>query len=207
MIQLHKTPGLLQAAYPKLTWRRESSNEIYLTFDDGPHPEITPWVLEELKKWQAKATFFCVGENLEKYPEVAKQITDGGHLIANHTHNHLKGWSTENKAYYNNIHQCEEVIRTLQEKANSLFRPPYGRIKRKQIQNLNSTYELVMWSHLSWDFYPNLNIQKSLRNLRKVAPGSIIVFHDSEKAFNNLQLLLPDMLTYWHSLNYKFSIL
>lgn len=207
MIQFHKTPRILEAAFPSLVWRRKSTSEIFLTFDDGPHPEITPWVLEELKKVNAKATFFCVGENLESQAELAKKIVEEGHLVANHTYNHLKGWKVDNQTYLENVVQCDKAIESIQSNKNKLFRPPYGRIKKSQIENLVSNYEIIMWSHLSWDFDRKLDIEKSIKNLKKASPGSIVVFHDSEKAFNNLKILLPQMLAHWYSLNYKFSTL
>lgn len=207
MIQIHKTPEILKNIYPKLTWKRPSENEIFLTFDDGPHPEVTPWVLQELNAQNAKATFFCVGENIEKHTEVASRVVEEGHVIANHTFNHMKGWRTPTLDYVANIRKCDEIIRDIQPLSNKLFRPPYGRIRRDQIRRLAPKYEMIMWSHLSWDFDKNMSAFRSLRRLKKAQPGSIIVFHDSEKAFKNLQALLPPLLSFWNSQNYKFSTL
>lgn len=207
MIQIHKTPVLVRKAYPSLTWDRSSKDEIFLTFDDGPHPEVTRWVLEELGKFGAMGTFFCVGENIRKYRSTAEEVVAQGHLIGNHTQNHLKGWNTTTAKYLENVAECEEEIVGVQPQSASIFRPPYGRIKKAQVKALRTTYQIVMWSHLSWDFDRQLDVQKSLRNLRKAGPGSIVVFHDSNKAFKNLKALLPEMLTYWASLGYKFRTL
>ena len=207
MIQFHKTPKILEKIYPALEWKKESLNELFLTFDDGPHPEITSWVLKELDRFDAKATFFCVGENLKLHPETAKKIVSTGHHIANHTKDHSKGWEIPNQDYFRNISACEEEINNVQQKENRLFRPPYGRIRKTQIEELKSKYQIIMWSHLSWDFDKNLNISKSIKSLKIAKPGSIIVFHDSEKSFDNLKILLPEVLTHWSSLNYKFSTL
>ncbi|MEM6830761.1 MAG: polysaccharide deacetylase family protein, partial [Bacteroidota bacterium] len=181
----------MQKLYPSLVWKKNTENkELYLTFDDGPHPVITPWVLEQLDKVNAKATFFCVGENLEKYEDVAIETLRRGNLIANHTHNHLKGWKTSDEVYINNIEQCERIIQRISPQKNPLFRPPYGRIKKGQINSIKPHYDLIMWSHLSWDFDPKLAIRKSIRAMKKADSGSIIVFHDSKKSFQNLKKLL-----------------
>ncbi len=205
MIQIHRTPMILEKIYPSLTWRRDSNDELFLTFDDGPHPEITSWVLEELDKYQAKATFFCVGENLNSQSKIVNRMVEKGHLLANHTQNHLKGWKVNNNDYVENVLECEAEIRKIQEQKRQLFRPPYGRIKKSQIEKLKSQYEIIMWSHLSWDFDNNLNASVAIKNLKKARPGSIIVFHDSEKAFKNLKKILPEILPYWTSLHYRLN--
>lgn len=188
-MQFHKTPRILHSIFPELTWRKHSSEAIYLTFDDGPHPEITNWVFETLDNFDARATFFCVGENLSKYPEIQSKAIEKGHVVANHTYNHLKGWETDNARYIQNIDKCDQHI----EKPNNLFRPPYGRIKRSQIHLLKDR-EIVMWSHLSWDFDKNMNHNRSIELLSKANPGSILVFHDSIKAFDNLKIILEPIL-------------
>ena len=182
-----KTPWLLKQFFPQLTWEKKTdSNIVFLTFDDGPNPEITPWVINELQKYNFQATFFCVGQNLKKYPEVVFEIEQNGHSIGNHTMNHIKGWNHSLKDYEKNIMDFDFLLET------PLFRPPYGRITIEQIKHLKHKFQIIMWSLLSCDYLPNLNIQKSLNNLKKhTEAGSIIVFHDSLKAEKNLKILLP----------------
>lgn len=208
MIQFHRTPGILHRLYPSLVWHKETTaKELFLTFDDGPHPDITPWVLSQLEAYEAKATFFCVGENLMKYTPTAQQIFQKGSLIANHTHNHLKGWKTNNQSYLENIQLCEKAIDQVFSQKKLLFRPPYGRIKRSQINQIGAAYQIIMWSHLSWDFDKSLNLSKAINAMKKVKNGSIVVFHDSEKSFQNLKRLLPQMLSYWSANGFRFALL
>jgi peptidoglycan/xylan/chitin deacetylase (PgdA/CDA1 family) len=196
-------PSTIQWLIPSCTWRREGQGKvIYLTFDDGPHPEITAWVMDELKKHQIKATFFCVGENLKKHTETAKQLLTEGHQIGNHTMHHIKGWKHKNDDYLRDIESCETEIRDIHEQLDiekaqpRLFRPPYGQIKPSQIKLLrNKGYEIIQWSDLSCDYDKHLNCDKSLSALVKNAkPGSIVVFHDSEKAEHQLKQILPSYL-------------
>lgn len=196
-------PSTIQWLIPSCTWRKEGQGKvIYLTFDDGPHPEITAWVMDELKKHQIKATFFCVGENLKKHTETAKQLLTEGHQIGNHTMHHIKGWKHKNDDYLRDIESCETEIRDIHgqldiEKAQPrLFRPPYGQIKPSQIKLLrNNGYKIIQWSDLSCDYDKHLNCEKSLSALVKNAkPGSIVVFHDSEKAEHQLKQILPSYL-------------
>jgi len=196
-------PSTIQWLIPSCTWRKDGQNKvIYLTFDDGPHPEITAWVMDELKKHQIKATFFCVGDNLKKHTETAKQLLTQGHQIGNHTMHHIKGWKHNNDDYLKDIESCETEIRDIHgqldiEKAQPrLFRPPYGQIKPSQIKLLrNKGYEIIQWSDLSCDYDKHLNCEKSLSALVKNAkPGSIVVFHDSEKAEHQLKQILPSYL-------------
>ncbi len=196
-------PSTIQWLIPSCTWRKEGQEKvIYLTFDDGPHPEITAWVMDELKKHQIKATFFCVGENLKKHTETAKQLLTEGHQIGNHTMHHIKGWKHKNNDYLRDIQSCETEIRDIHEqldikKAQSrLFRPPYGQIKPSQIKLLRTKgYEIIQWSDLSCDYDKRLDCEKSLSALVKNAkPGSIVVFHDSEKAEHQLKQILPSYL-------------
>lgn len=207
MIQFHRTPSFVKKWYPSLTWERPSKDAIYLTFDDGPHPAITPWVMEQLDNVGAKATFFCVGENIKKYPEITKKLVQRGHRLGNHTFNHLKGWHTSDQQYIENVKVCDEVIEQFQEEEKKLFRPPYGRIKKSQVHFLRDQYDIVMWSHLSWDFAKNLDVDKSIRKLKKVKPGNIIVFHDSSKSFKNLQQILPEVLQFYLQNGFKFETL
>ena len=196
-------PSTIQWLIPSCTWRKVGQEKvIYLTFDDGPHPEITAWVIDELKKHQIKATFFCVGDNLKKHPETAKQLLTEGHQIGNHTMHHIKGWKHKNVDYLKDIEDCDTEIRKIHEQMNDekaqprLFRPPYGQIKPSQIKLLREKgYEIIQWSDLSCDYDKHLNCKKSLSALVKNAkPGSIVVFHDSEKAENQLKQILPSYL-------------
>ena len=196
-------PSTIQWLIPSCTWRKEGQGKvIYLTFDDGPNPEITAWVMDELKKHQIKATFFCVGDNLKKFPEVAKKLLTEGHQIGNHTMHHIKGWKHKNVDYLKDIEDCDTEIRKIHEQMNDekaqprLFRPPYGQIKPSQIKLLREKgYEIIQWSDLSCDYDKHLNCEKSLSALVKNAkPGSIVVFHDSEKAENQLKQILPSYL-------------
>ena len=196
-------PSTIQWLIPSCTWRKEGQGKvIYLTFDDGPHPEITAWVMDELKKHQIKATFFCVGDNLKKHTETAKQLLTQGHQIGNHTMHHIKGWKHNNGDYLKDVENCETEIREIHEqldinKAQSrLFRPPYGQIKPSQIKLLRTKgYKIIQWSDLSCDYDKRLDCEKSLSALVKNAkPGSIVVFHDSEKAEHQLKQILPSYL-------------
>jgi peptidoglycan/xylan/chitin deacetylase (PgdA/CDA1 family) len=196
-------PSTIQWLIPSCTWRKEGQGKvIYLTFDDGPNPEITAWVMDELKKHQIKATFFCVGDNLRKFPEVAKRLLTEGHQIGNHTMHHIKGWKYNNDDYLEDVENCEKEIRKIQEQFENktaqsrLFRPPYGQIKPSQIKLLRERgYEIIQWSDLSCDYDKHLNCEKSLSALVKNAkPGSIVVFHDSEKAEHQLKQILPSYL-------------
>lgn len=183
-------PNTLKKIYPSLIWEiNTDQDEVFITFDDGPHPEVTPWVLDMLEEFGMKATFFVVGENAAKYPTICKRILDEGHAIGNHTYHHISGYKHELEAYLEDVQRCSDVVST------GLFRPPYGRIKRNQIQALKKEYKIVMWNQLSGDFDASLNIQHSLDALMNNSkPGNIIVFHDSAKAFPQLQKLLRPYL-------------
>lgn len=192
-------PQFIKYIAPSYTWWAKTSQKaIFLTFDDGPHPEITPWVLEELDKYNAKASFFCVGENVLKFPEIYQKILDKGHVVGNHTFNHLKGWETNNKGYFENIEKAGTFIKS------NYFRPPYGKMKPSQANYLKNKFELVMWSHLSRDYDAELNIGESLHAMKKAKPGAILVFHDSQKSISNLQQLLPELLHYFNEKGYSF---
>jgi peptidoglycan/xylan/chitin deacetylase (PgdA/CDA1 family) len=186
-------PKWIQKCFPSLVWQAPSTKEavVYLTFDDGPHPEITPWVLNELKQRGLKASFFCVGDNVRKFPETYQQILNEGHITGNHTMHHMKGWSNSTETYTQNTTEAAQYIKS------KLFRPPYGRISRAQIKALLPEYTIVMWSLLSGDFNPQLNIPKALNQIkRKTQNGSIVVFHDSIKSEAQMKQLLPDYLDY-----------
>ena len=215
-MHLFSVPSTIQWLIPSCTWRKVGQEKvIYLTFDDGPHPEITAWVIDELKKHQIKATFFCVGDNLKKHPETAKQLLTEGHQIGNHTMHHIKGWKHKNVDYLKDIEDCDTEIRKIYEQMNDekaqprLFRPPYGQIKPSQIKRLRTIgYEIIQWSNLSCDYDKRLNCEKSLSALVKNAkPGSIVVFHDSEKAENQLKKILPRYLKALLADGYTFQTL
>ncbi len=205
MIRFFETPWITRVWYPSLIWKIKSKDSIYLTFDDGPHPEVTPWVLKELAYMNAKATFFCLGKNLEKHPEIANQIISSGHQIGNHTYKHEKGWKVSDGHYLEDIRKCDQQIGEMEIETN-LFRPPYGRIKKSQISRLGQK-KIIMWSHLSWDFDPQVNVSKSIKKLKQAKAGSILVFHDSEKAFENLKVILPEILLHFQSKGLKFEVL
>ncbi|WP_162052275.1 polysaccharide deacetylase family protein [Pontibacter pamirensis] len=210
MIRLYKTPFLLKKLMPRYTWHRAGQGKkLFLTFDDGPIPEVTSWVLEQLSKYGAKATFFCVGENLVKHPEVAQQALAQGHLLANHTHNHLKGWQTSFEEYLQNAAQCQQVLEQLQPgKQPKLFRPPYGRISKAQAAVLRKEYELIMWDMLTNDYDASLSPEKCLKKaIKYTQSGSIIVFHDSLKAQRNMMYALPRFLEHFARLGYTFDTL
>ncbi|ACU02883.1 polysaccharide deacetylase family protein [Pedobacter heparinus] len=203
---LVKSPLLLKWYYPKLTWNKNRDQKvIYLTFDDGPIPDVTAFVLKTLKNFDAKATFFCIGDNIVKHPDIFEQIKRAGHQIGNHTFNHLKGWITEDQYYLDNFRQCQELTGT------SLFRPPYGRIKKSQasgIRALMPEMQLIMWDVLSGDFDTGLSPQKCYQNvIRHTRNGSIIVFHDSLKAFDRLEYALPRCLQYFKEKGFEFALL
>ncbi len=188
---LVKMPRFIQRLYPERVWafsRKEDA--IYLTFDDGPIPEVTPWVLDELKKFGAKATFFCIGENVQKHPEIFRRILAEGHTVGNHTFNHLKGTKTETSKYIENTLLAEELI------DSKLFRPPYGKITSKQAKILqNRGFKIVMWDIISFDYDTTISEEKCLKNvLKNITTGSVVVFHDSLKAEKNLRYVLPKVL-------------
>ena len=188
---------------PQITWKMpEEGNNIYLTFDDGPHPEITPWVLNELSKVDAKATFFCVGDNMRKHPEIALEVLNAGHRIGNHTHNHLDGWNTENFTYLRNIIECDKYTKS------DLFRPPYGKIGLQQLLAVKKKYRVIYWSILSRDFEKDLDIDDSLNYMREnTKAGDIVLFHDSIKAEKNLKAMLPEFLKHFTDKGFNFTTL
>ena len=194
-----KTNYLVKKIFRNYVWDiPNSENKVYLTFDDGPTPEITKWTLEQLKKYNAKATFFCIGENIEKHPDIFNQIIIDGHAIGNHTFNHLNGWKTPKEDYIENTKLCQSKICSLQSAVNNLFRPPYGKIKLSQSKILSKLgFKIIMWDVLSEDFNPKTTPEKCLQNvIGNVQSGSILVFHDSKKAFANLEYTLPKTLEF-----------
>jgi peptidoglycan/xylan/chitin deacetylase (PgdA/CDA1 family) len=194
-------------------WRVPTvKKELFLTFDDGPVHGPTEFVLEELKKFNAKATFFCIGDNVRKHPEVFERILQDGHAVGNHTFNHLKGWSTSLEKYLENIAACESQFtnhRSLfTNQTSKFFRPPYGRITFEQIKNVKRDYQIVMWDVLTHDYSKNISRQSCLNgSIRATRPGSIVVFHDSLKAERNLTHVLPRFLEHFSNEGNEFKVL
>jgi peptidoglycan/xylan/chitin deacetylase (PgdA/CDA1 family) len=207
MFYFTKTPFWLKKLYPTCLWNYpavKGEKKIYLSFDDGPHAAATPFVLDQLKKYNAKANFFCIGKNVIAEPDIYKRILNEGHRVGNHTFNHLNGWKTDSKIYLQNIEKTRELV------DSDLFRPPYGRASAFQIRNLRDKlhYKVVMWDVLSGDFDPKVNgKQAAERVIRKSRSGSIIVFHDSAKALKVLQEALPIVLSYFYGEGYSFEII
>jgi peptidoglycan/xylan/chitin deacetylase (PgdA/CDA1 family) len=204
MFYFVKTPWLLKKIYSSCIWDIPSrEKKIYLTFDDGPHPEVTPFVLDELKKYQAKATFFCIGKNVEEHPKTYRRILEEGHRTGNHTHNHLNGWKVSDEEYFSNIEQAKKYI------DSGLFRPPYGRIKNFQISCLKKAgFKIIMWDVLSADFDEKISSEQCARNvLRNAKKNSIVVFHDSQKALSKMKIALPETLKYFEGKGYEFDVI
>jgi peptidoglycan/xylan/chitin deacetylase (PgdA/CDA1 family) len=198
---LAKTPQFFQSLFPNFVWRLPTKEKnLHLTFDDGPVPEITPWVLDELKKYNAKATFFCVGDNIRKYPQIFERIVAEGHVVGNHSFNHLSGWATDNISYFHNIRYCASLVNS------KYFRPPYGRIKPTQALFLQRHYKIIMWDVLSGDFDPSISNEQCYNNVMNNAKqGSIVVFHDNIKALNKLRYALPRVLESYSKMGYHFD--
>ena len=225
---LTRPPRLLHTLLPGCEWTAPrhtltAAPAIYLTFDDGPIPEETPWVLEQLASFQAKATFFCVGQNLERYPEIARAALLAGHRLGNHTYFHRSAWATARPAYLAGIAACQKIIEQVsgcataekllhQHSANHpdkpLFRPPYGRLTWPLLRALRPEFRVVMWSVLTRDYDPNLSPESCLRYaLAAVRPGDILVFHDSRKASARLRFVLPRLLAHFAALGFQFPAL
>ncbi len=208
-----KTNRFIKKIFSNYVWDiPNTENKIYLTFDDGPIPEITEWVLQELEKHNAKATFFCIGNNIEKHPEIFEKIITKGHSIGNHTLNHLNGWKTSTEDYIENSIQWSVVSGQspnckLKTENCQLFRPPYGKIKASQAEKLRKLgYKIIMWDVLSADYDATISAEKCLENATKnVTSGSIIVFHDSVKAFPHLEYTLPKALEYFKEKGFVFE--
>ncbi|MEI6752958.1 MAG: polysaccharide deacetylase family protein [Paludibacter sp.] len=196
-------PDIIRPFFGKLVWRKDASSKvIYLTFDDGPVPEVTPQVLDILDKFNIKGTFFCVGDNVRKYPEVYARIVERGHKTGNHTFNHIKGFSVSAEVYE------ENVLKALAYINSSLFRPPYGRITPTQKRKLEPRFEIIMWDLLTHDYNRKLSAESILKKIKRYSRnGSIVVFHDSIKAANNVLAVLPAAIMFWISEGYEFGIL
>lgn len=194
--------GILQIIFPSLVWKTFSNTKkvIHITFDDGPHPELTPFILQELDKYKAKATFFLLGKNAESFPSLYNDLLKGNHAIGNHTFSHLNGWKTKNSEYYSDIERCNNILKT------NLFRPPYGKVTPLQIKNLREHFKIIMWDVLSWDFHQKISAKKCLDIIKKKTKnGSIIVFHENDKAIQNVKYCLPKVLDHYSKLGYEFK--
>ena len=203
-----KTPLLLKSVYPNCIWKvNNSERKIYLTFDDGPTPVVTDFVLSELKKWNALATFFCIGKNIEAHGDIFDRIIDDGHSIGNHTYNHLNGWKHKTQVYVDNIDKCAKAINERTALGNSkLFRPPYGKLTPIQYKTVNHSYTIVMWDVLSFDFDLSQTNEDVLdRVIKNSESGSIIVFHDSIKAQKKIEYTLPKVLEHFTDKGFMFD--
>jgi peptidoglycan-N-acetylglucosamine deacetylase len=203
IMYLTKTPFWLRSLYPSLVWRMpvQGEKKIYLTFDDGPHPQATPFVLDQLAAYGAKATFFCIGKNVAAEPEIYQRIIAEGHTVGNHTQHHLNGWKTDDATYLDDIATAQQYI------SSNLFRPPYGRIKRSQIKALHQQQKkIIMWDVLSADFDIGLTGEACLAYvLYHTQPGSIVLFHDSAKAWDRMSVALPKVLEYFSEKGFRFE--
>ncbi|MEN9319792.1 MAG: hypothetical protein RLZZ309_779 [Bacteroidota bacterium] len=200
-----KTPFWLRLIYRSCIWRKSTEDRVlYLSFDDGPHPEATPFVLEQLANFNAKASFFCIGKNVQLYPDIYNEIIAAGHVVGNHTQNHMNGWKNTTDHYITDIQEATKSIHS------NLFRPPYGRISFAQIKALRSNpslpQDIIMWDVLSGDFDKTINSEQCAQNvIQHAGPGSIIVFHDSAKAMDRLRVALPKVLSHFSELGYQFK--
>lgn len=201
MYYIVKIPWIIRKIAPSLVYRIPNDNKtVFLTFDDGPIPETTPEILEILKDYNAKATFFCVGKNVEKHPDLFSLIKKKGHSVGSHSFTHKDGWKTKNIDYFKDIKQAHNLIKT------KLFRPPYGRIRPSQIKYLKKRYKIVMWDVLSGDFDQNTSMEKCVSNVvNNIASGSIIVFHDNLKSKDKVLKVLPEVLKILTREGYKFE--
>ena len=202
-----QTPFWLRLIYRSCIWRKPNQDRVlYLSFDDGPHPEVTPFVLEQLAKFDAKASFFCIGKNVQLYPEIYDAIIAAGHVVGNHTQHHMNGWKNNTENYITDIQEATKQI------DSNLFRPPYGRISFSQIKALrlhpNLPQQIVMWDVLSGDFDTTITGEQCANNvIQHTRPGSIVVFHDSAKAMARLRIALPKVLAHFSKLGYQFKAL
>lgn len=205
-----KTHWIIKKIFSRYLWSKDQNEKVvYLTFDDGPTPQITDWVLQQLQQYNAKATFFCIGKNIEEQPEIFERLLKSGNELGNHTQNHINGWRSSTDTYLKNIEKCEVAIGNLKRQEQKYFRPPYGKITAAQATIvLQKGYKIVMWDVLSADFDQTISPEKCLDNvLKNLKPGSIIIFHDSQKASKNLQFALPKVLQFLKENNYRSELL
>ena len=207
-MRFFKTPSLFRNIYPEATWRGSAMNhEIFLTFDDGPIPGVTEYILDILAEEEINATFFCVGDNVRKHPAIFNRIIKEGHQAANHTFNHLDSWKIKRKKYLENIDLCEKIFREQgYENEGAYFRPPYGRLSLKTYRRLKTEFKIIMWDVLSYDFASDILPSYCLDQcINHTEPGSIIVFHDSKKSGKLLKVIIQQYIQHFKALNYQFS--
>ncbi len=202
---LHRSPFLLQWVLSDYTWRIDTSEKIiYLTFDDGPIPVVTENVIKVLEDFKAAATFFCIGDNVRKHPEIFRELKKRGHSIGNHTYNHLNGWKTADNVYLDNFQKCQDILET----DTRLFRPPYGRIRKAQYRLLPGDTKLMMWDVLTGDFSPDVQPGAALNSVIRLSrPGTIMLLHDSIKAEQKMSYILPRVLEHFSEKGYRFDAL
>ena len=200
---IEQIPSLLRGVYLGVTWRKSQQEKvIYLTFDDGPIPEVTPWVLDILDQYQIKATFFCVGENVMRYPEIYEDIIKRGHRTGNHTFNHKRGFFTDTRDYLDNVEKATQYI------DSDLFRPPHGEMRRAQLKFLRNNFKVIQWDVITRDYNQNLSEDKAFKIVKRYARnGSIIVFHDSLKAEKNMRYSMPKSIEFLLQKGYTFGVL
>ena len=201
MLNLIKSPKIIQLLFADFLWKIDTDEKvIYLTFDDGPHPVITPWIIDLMNKYDAKGTFFLIGDAVSKNPDLYQLYKTNGHQVGNHTFTHIKGWQSRKKNYLKEITQCSEVVES------SLFRPPFGQINLQSIREIKKQYKVVMWDVLSWDFNTKTSAETCLSNVvNNSRKGSIVVFHENEKSMKNIMYVLPKVLEHFTKLGYKFK--
>lgn len=207
ILYFFKTPTLFKYFYPQAIWNgSRSKKKIFLTFDDGPIPEVTDYVLDVLSNFNIKATFFCVGENVIKYPSTFKRLIQEGHTIGNHTYNHLDGWQISLDKYLENIYLCRDaMVENGLSPGTFFFRPPYGKLKIGLNKNLESNFKIIMWDVLAYDFSPNINSDRCLKeSIKNTQNGSIVLFHDSLKTIEKLKFIIPEYIAYFLDKNYEF---
>lgn len=199
---IEQVPGFVRNLFPKALWRMNPNEKaVYLTFDDGPIPVVTPWVVELLGHYDIKATFFMVGDNVRKHPKEYKLVVDAGHIVGNHTFNHLKGLSTDTREYIENVEKADALIHS------NLFRPPHGMLRRSQYKELSKRYQFVMWDLVTRDYSKRMNGEEVLANVKKyVRNGSIITFHDSLRSEENLKYALPRAIEWLLEQGYEFKL-
>lgn len=199
---MHRSPKLLHKLFPARIWGISVSDKsVFLTFDDGPHPEITSWVLDFLKEKNIRATFFCVGENVERFPDLYRRLLDEGHRTGNHTMKHLNGMKTDKKTYLHSILETEKQVKS------NLFRPPYGRLNRKMDKLLTQRFKIIMWTWLSKDYDASIPVDSIIKAAESIQPGDILVFHDNLKSKERLQKLLPPIVERLLTENYLFRVI
>lgn len=209
-IRWFKIPFFFKFIYGKGIFNLSREEKvIYLTFDDGPILDLTEFILDQLSAYNAKATFFCVGENIKKNSTIFQKILQNNHAVGNHTFNHLKGTNTSNDKYFENIRFCEQIMASHSfENKTKLFRPPYGKMKLSQYNEIKKTHKIIFWDMLTYDFDNTLSPEKCYENaIKHIKNGSIVVFHDNIKATASLKFLLPKLLKYYKELGFEFKSL